>query len=276
MGDRTTTVGFLHPGTMGAQLAATCSGDRRWVPAGRSDATRQRADAAGTSPSTTLDELADTCGTIVSICPPDAAEQTAADVAATGFDGVYVEANAIAPERARRVARRFEHFVDGGIVGPPPIAAGTTRLYLSGADAPFVASHWEGSPLEVRLVDGGAGAASAVKVSFAAWTKGTAALLMAVRALAHGEGVEETLVAEWATSMPDLISRAELTAPAVGPKAWRFVGEMEEIAAAFASNGLPAGFHEAAAEVYARMEGFKDAEPGPSLAEILHAMAGPS
>ena len=261
---------------MGAQLAATCSGDRRWVPTGRSDATRQRADAAGTSACDTLDELAETCGTIVSVCPPDAAERTAADVAAAGFDGVYVDANAIAPETARRMARGFEHFVDGGVVGPPPVAAGTTRFYLSGADAPFVASHWEGSPLEVRLLDGGAGAASAVKVSFAAWTKGTAALLMAVRALAHSEGVDDAIVAEWATSMPDLIARAELTAPAVGPKAWRFVGEMEEIAAAFTSNGLPAGFHRAAAEVYARLAGFRDAEPGPSLAEILDAMAGPS
>ena len=111
---------------------------------------------------------------------------------------------------------------------------------------------------------------------FAAWTKGTSALLLAIRALAEGEGVTDAIVAEWATSMPDLIDRAELTAPAVGPKAWRFVGEMEEIGAAFAAHGLPSGFHEAAAEVYARLERFKDDDPGPALAEVVDALIDPS
>lgn len=197
-------------------------------------------------------------------------------VADTGFDGLYVDANAIAPATARRIAGRFERFVDGGIIGPPPVRAGTTRLYLSGAEAPAVGASWDASPLEVRFVDGDAGAASAVKVCFAAWTKGTSALLLAIRALAESEDVTHAIVAEWLTSMPDLIDRAELTAPAVGPKAWRFVGEMEEIAATFAAEGLPTGFHLAAAEIYARLDRFKDDEPGPALTDVVDVLSDPS
>ena len=118
----------------------------------------------------------------------------------------------------------------------------------------------------------GAGAASAVKVCFAAWTKGSAALLLAIRALAQGEGVTDAIVAEWKTSMPDLLARAEHTAKAVSPKAWRFAGEMEQIAAAFAANDLPSGFHVAAAELYETLGEFKDRSPGPSLEEVLNVL----
>lgn len=276
MGERTgTAIGFLHPGAMGAQLAATCSGDRRWVPSGRSAATRDRAEVAGLRACPSLPELADTCGTIVSVCPPAEAVAVADAVAATGFDGLYVDANAIAPETARHIGGRFERFVDSGIIGPPPVQAGTTRLYLSGAEASALGSRWDGSPLEVRVVDGGAGAASAVKMCFAAWTKGTSALLLAIRALAESENVTDAIVGEWATSMPELIDRAELTAPAVGLKAWRFVGEMEQIGAAFSSQGLPSGFHGAAAEVYRHLERFKDDDPGPALADVIDALIDP-
>ena len=215
-------IGFLHPGAMGAELAATCAGERRWVSCGRSEATARRAERAGLTACESLDELAVSCRTLVSVCPPDAAEEVAAEIAATGFDGIYVEANALAPATARRIGQLFDRFVDGGIIGPPPIVAGTTRLYLSGADAPAVAGLWSDSLLEVRVVDGGAGAASAVKVCFAAWTKGTSALLLAIRALAESEGVTDAIVGEWKTSMPDLIPRAEQTAGRIGPKAWRF------------------------------------------------------
>lgn len=267
-------VGFLHPGAMGAVLAATCAGERRWVSSGRSEATARRAETAALTACESLDELTASCRTLVSVCPPDAAEEVAAAIAAAGFDGIYVDANALAPATARRIGERFDRFVDGGIIGPPPIVAGTTRLYLSGPDAPAVARLWDDSPLEVRVVDGGAGTASAVKVCFAAWTKGTAALLLAIRALAEREGVTDAIVGEWETSMPDLISRADHTARRISPKAWRFAGEMEEIAAAFGANDLPSGFHSAAAELYRMLGEFKDRSPGPSLSEVLEVLRG--
>ncbi len=89
-------------------------------------------------------------------------------------------------------------------------------------------------------------------MTYAAWTKGTAALLLAIREVARAEGVEETLLAEWEESIPALTERSERAAAAADSKGWRWVGEMEEIARTFATAGLPGGFHEAAAEVYRR------------------------
>ena len=175
-----------------------------------------------------IDEMIERVDVIVSVCPPGAAVQTADAVAAARFGGTYADLNAIAPGTARRLGERFEHFVDGGIIGPPVKVPGTTRLYLSGLDARVVASRWTTPALDVHFVDGGVGAASAVKTCFAAWTKASAALLLSVRALARAEGVEDSLLAEWAMSIPDLEERSEHAATGNGPKAWRFVGEMHE------------------------------------------------
>jgi 3-hydroxyisobutyrate dehydrogenase-like beta-hydroxyacid dehydrogenase len=195
---------------------------------------------------------------IISVCPPGAAAEVAHDVGAAGFGGIYVDVNAISPATARAIGQRFDHFVDGGVIGPPVRVAGSTRLYLSGSKAAEVADRWSGTVLETRLLDGGAGAASAVKVCFAAWTKGTAALLLAIRALAAAEGVDEALLAEWTTSMPGLVQQSELAASRNAPKAWRFVGEMHEIATSFEAHSLPGGFGLAAADIYERLAGLKD------------------
>jgi hypothetical protein len=91
-----------------------------------------------------------------------------------------------------------------------------------------------------------------VKMAYAAWTKGSSALLLAARALARAGGVERTLLAEWSLSQPDLTAQSERSAAAAAAKGWRWVGEMEEIAASMSAAGLPDGFHEAAAEIYDR------------------------
>ena len=160
-------------------------------------------------------------------------------------------------------------FVDGGLIGPPPTAPGRTRLYLSGDDAEQAAGLFAGSDLEALCIGGGAGAASAVKMAYAAYTKGHGALLTGVRAFASAAGVEEALLEEWARSQPGLEARSEGAARGTAPRAWRFEGEMREIAAAFAACDLPSGFHEAAAELYGRLSAFKDRSPPPSLDEIL-------
>jgi 3-hydroxyisobutyrate dehydrogenase-like beta-hydroxyacid dehydrogenase len=192
-----------------------------------------------------------------------------------GFDGLYVDANAISPATTRRIATNIAScgatFVDGGVVGPPAERAGSTRLYLSGDHAHSIARLFESTIVDARIVDGGPGAASAVKVCFAAWTKGTTALLLAIRALAEAEGVTADLLGEWATSIPELVDRSEQVAQ-VGRKAWRFAPEMEEIAATFDAAGLPGGFHEAAAEIYRRLADFKDAEPSPLLEAVLASL----
>ncbi|MEO5837470.1 MAG: DUF1932 domain-containing protein [Acidimicrobiales bacterium] len=124
-------------------------------------------------------------------------------------------------------------------------------------------------------MNAGVGAASALKGCYAGWTKVSAALLLAVRAAAEAEGVSEDLIAEWSVSQRDLATRSEQSASSNAAKAWRFVGEMHEIADLFASNGLPNGFALAAAEVYDRMAPLKDG-PSADLADVIDVLRGQS
>jgi hypothetical protein len=187
---------------------------------------------------------------------------------------LFVDANAVSPETTRRVAAIVEgagaRFVDGGIVGPPPGPGSSTRLYLSGEGGRRVAEVFEGTPLSTVVLDGPVGAASAVKMCYAAWTKGTTALILAVRAVAEAEGVEAALAEEWRISQPDLFRQVD-RAVAQSRKAWRWIGEMEEIVATFAEAGLPDGFHLAAAEICRRLETFKDAR-GTTIDELVTAL----
>ena len=230
-------VGLLHPGEMGAVVGACVAGDVIWASEGRSDATRDRAAAFRDAGSVTA--LARAADVILSICPPHAAVDVARSCA--GFDGIYVDANAISPQRAREVAALQPRFVDGGIVGGPPTEPGTT-LYLSGSDAGAAATLFSGSPLATRIVAN----ASAVKMAYAAWSKGTTALLLAIRDVARANGIED----EWRLAAPDLAEKVPRAEAAKATKGWRWIGEMEEIADTFAAAGQPEGFHRAAAEVY--------------------------
>jgi 3-hydroxyisobutyrate dehydrogenase-like beta-hydroxyacid dehydrogenase len=275
-----TTIGLLHPGEMGAMVGASARADGAcvlWASEGRGPATRRRAEAAGLEDAGTLAALVRRSEVILSVCPPDAAVDVARAVAVLRFAGLYVDANAVSPQTAREIGSIIEKggatLVDGGIIGSPPRERGTTRLYLSGGAAARVAALFPRGPLEAVVVAGGAGAASALKMAYAGWTKGSAALLMAARALAAAEGVEAALLDEWKLSQPDLPARSEAAVKRNAPKAWRFVGEMEEIAATFTAAGLPDGFHRAAAEVYRRLAPWKDAPAPPSVADASKALA---
>lgn len=261
------TIGLLHPGAMGASLGAALV-DRGhqvvWAAQHRSRATRTRAQRVGLVDVGTLAALVERSDTILSVCPPAEALTVAHSIAALGFTGVYLDANAVAPATARAVAATVGEAgaapLDGGIIGPPAGPDGLTVLYLSGdrgrSDA--VAQLFAGGPLRTVHVGDSIGAASAVKIGFAAWTKGTSALLLAVRAFAEAEGVVDGVDHAWSTLTPELIDRLPATAAGTGPKAWRFVGEMREIATAFGAAGLPSGFHTAAAEVYAALADLRD------------------
>jgi 3-hydroxyisobutyrate dehydrogenase-like beta-hydroxyacid dehydrogenase len=247
------TVGLLHPGQMGSAVGATLAAQGEtviWASAGRSPATAERAKGAGLEDAGSVEELCRRSDVIISVCPPHAAVEVARS--AKGFVGIYVDANAISPARAQSIDRLVDRCVDGGIVGPPPAEHDTTRLYLSGREAERVAGLFAGTTLDARVVSPAVGAASAVKMAFAAWTKGSSALLLAIRALARAEGVEDTLLEEWRTSLPQLTAQSIAAARSAQKKGWRWIGEMEEIAETFAAAGLPDGFHRAAAEIYRR------------------------
>lgn len=274
-----TTVGLLHPGEMGASVAAALAragSEVLWSSEGRSAASRARADSAGLEDAADLGALLERSQLVVSVCPPDAALEQAQAVAKRGFAGIYVDANAVSPATAREIGEIVRsggaRFVDGGIIGPPAVAPGSTRLYLSGDGVREVAALFAAGPLEAIPIDGPGGAASALKMCFAAYTKGTSALLMSIRALATYEGVDDAIVAEWARSIPELPARSEGAARGTARKAWRFIGEMDEIAASFAAAGLPDGFHRAAGEVYRRLSRYNEAAEAPDLAEVARLL----
>jgi hypothetical protein len=268
------TIGVLPPGEMGAVVGAAlrAAGHRVvWASTGRSAATAKRAEEASLEDVGTLEELGRRSDVVIALCPPHAAVEVAR--AFPRFAGIYVDANAVSPATARTIAGLVGRCVDGGIVGPPPRRPETTRLYLSGADAPLVAELFAGTIVDTRIVSESLGAASALKMVFAAWTKGTSALLLAVRAVARAEGVEETLLDEWRLSLPHLPEQSIAAAHSALGKGWRWIGEMDEIAETFTAAGLPDGFHRAAAEIYGRSPHGDHADEDDALERVLAALA---
>lgn len=253
---------LLHPGAMGASIGAAlvANGHRvSWASVNRSAATRARAEVAGLRAVEELEQGVAGADCVLSICPPEAALEVARTVRRSGFQGIYVDGNAVAPATAAAIEREVGGCcVDGGIIGSPAWREGALRFYLSGADASAVAALFQGTLVDARVLAGGVGAASALKMCYAAYTKGSAALLLGVRALAERQSVSAELLAEWNISQPDLVARSQAVAKSTSRKAWRFAGEMREIAATFEASDLPQGFHEAAAELYERMAGLKD------------------
>jgi 3-hydroxyisobutyrate dehydrogenase-like beta-hydroxyacid dehydrogenase len=269
-------IGILHPGEMGISIAASAQNSGysvHWASEGRSVSTHARAAQFNLRDARTLAQLCETCAVIISVCPPHAAEAQAQQVLRHTFRGLYIDANAIAPQRAIRIGEAMRAagatFVDGGIIGGPAWARGKTRLYLSGAHAPQAAAYFSAGPLETCVLDDEIGKASALKMCYAAHTKGATALLCAILAAAETLGVRDALQQEWARSDQELATHAEARVRRVTAKAWRFVGEMEEIAATFEAAGVPSEFHEAAATVYHRLASFKDANTLPSLEAVL-------
>jgi 3-hydroxyisobutyrate dehydrogenase-like beta-hydroxyacid dehydrogenase len=272
------TVGVLHPGEMGAAIggaAREIGAEVLWAPEDRSPATKERAEESGLE-AASLPELLGRCEVVLSVCPPHAALSVAEEVASLGFHNIYVDANAVSPETTRAVSRVVEEggarYVDGGIIGPPPREPGATTLCLSGADAQQVAQLFEGSTLGVRLLGDGAGTASALKMCYAAWTKGSMALLLTVQAAAEAHGLSDELFEQWDASQPGLRDKAEAAAREVRSKAWRWVAEMNEIEHTLETVGLPGGFHAAAAEIYTRMSAAEGLPEHAQTAQIVAAL----
>jgi 3-hydroxyisobutyrate dehydrogenase-like beta-hydroxyacid dehydrogenase len=267
-------IGILHPGQMGIVVAISArnSGNEVfWASEGRSADTRKRASEAGLSDAGTLAKLCELCPVIVSVCPPEFAEELAEQVARKSYQGIYIDANAITPERTQRIAHRMEacgaRFVDGSIIGPPSNARNRTWLCLSGEHAAAVAPYFSAGPVEVDIIAGGIGRASALKMCFAAFTKGSTALACAVLASAERLEVFDDLKRHFERNGPSLpeLEREILRA---APKAWRYIAEMREIAATFQSAGMPPEFHQAAAEIFRRLEDFKGRQD-PAVKDVL-------
>jgi Domain of unknown function (DUF1932) len=232
-----TRIGLLFPGEMGAAVGAAAHGEVLWASEGRSDATRRR--AVGFTDVGSFPELVRSSEVVLSICPPAIAEEVARDVFAAGFEGVFVEANAISPARMRRVATLGPHVVDGSI-----IAASGINLYLAGAEAGQIVELFDGSEVKAIDLDAELGAASALKMAFGGWNKIGIALTAQAHAIAKAHGVEEWLEAEGVPQ--DRLAH-------VADRAWRWAPEMDEIAEVCAELELSDSIPRGAAEFYRRL-----------------------
>lgn len=272
-------IGILHPGEMGISIAVSGQNDGHqvyWVSEDRSQKTKNRAEKHGLIGLNSLANLCQTCDVILSICPPHAAEDVAKQVIDQGFNGAYLDANAISPQRTRMLGDMMEstgiQFVDGGIIGGPAWKPNGTCLYLSGKNAQKIAEIFKAGPLQTKVIGTEIGKASALKMCYAAYSKGTTALLCAALGAAESLGIREELYQQWDIDEAGFSEQVNRRVSRVTAKAWRFEGEMKEIASTFHEAGMPSGFHEAAADIYHRISGFKDAEQIPELKDVLQTL----
>jgi 3-hydroxyisobutyrate dehydrogenase-like beta-hydroxyacid dehydrogenase len=262
------TVAIMAPGDMGHAVATVlCHHGLRVITClhGRSPRTAALAERAGIESVTDDATLVAEADALLSILVParalDLAERSAAAVRERGADLLYVDCNAIAPQTARRVGEIVEgagaRFADAGIIGGPPKVGGAgPRFYASGAGARAFAQLRDFG-LDVRVVGDEPGQASAVKMCYAALTKGTTALMTELSVAAERLGVSEPLRAEFASSQAAMLERRRRSVPDMVPKAHRWVGEMEEIAKTFAACGLTPKTFVGAAEIYVLIDKYR-------------------
>lgn len=254
------TVAIMTPGDMGHAVGALLRRNGLRVITcldGRSARTRELAAEAGiedVGDDGTLVRRADALLSIV--VPAEAlalARRIAGAVRTSGADLLYVDCNAVAPQTAVAIAGVIEEagarFADAGIIGPPPKGDTSPRFYASGpGTAAFAGLRDHG--LDVRPVGDRAGQASAVKMCYAALTKGTCSLMTQLSIAAERLGASEALREEFAFSQPHHLEWMRRWVPNMVPKAHRWIGEMEEIAATFEGVGLTRGSFEGAADTY--------------------------
>lgn len=253
------TVGILSPGDMGHSIGKVLHDNGLRVLTclnGRSDRSRELARQAGIDDAGSLDDLVSQVDVLMCVLVPARAAGVAEEVAAamrrTGATPLYVDGNAIAPATVRGIAETISAagatVADVGIVGPPPRKPGT-RFYASGPGAEqFAALRDHG--LDVRLVGADIGQASGLKMCYGALTKGLQALATELLVAARLMGLEETLREEQEHSMAEVVGWLEGHMPMMPPKAYRWIGEMEEIAATFADLGMTPDILNGAAEMY--------------------------
>jgi putative dehydrogenase len=256
------TVAVIAPGMMGSAVAncLTTNGiEVRTSLAGRGEDTLARAKAAGMKDASDAEIAA--CDIILSILPPGSAVQLAERLVpalrAAATKPIYVDCNALDPATVLRVARVIEEagasFVDGGIIGGPPTPGSkATKIYLSGPQATKVAILAQYG-LTMPIQPGPIGAASAMKMSYAGITKGFTALGAAMMLAATRAGTAEALKAELSSSQPALFNWLTRQMPRMYSKAYRWVAEMEEIAAFVGEDPAGAKFFHGAAELYERI-----------------------
>jgi 3-hydroxyisobutyrate dehydrogenase-like beta-hydroxyacid dehydrogenase len=258
------TVAIISPGEMGSAVGRAFHEhgfDVITCLEGRSEASRQRAEATGFRDGGSLSNIVGAADIILSILPParglPLAKMVAEAMRETGKTPAYVDCNAVAPETAVEIGAVIEaagaRFIDCGIVGSPP---GKTdkppRFFASGSGAKTMDA-FNGKGIDVRQCGAEAGKASSVKMCYAGITKGTSALHAAMLMAAEKLGVADQIHEELPFSVPPLYKRMENVTNGLPAVADRYIGEMREIEKTMAMVGLPTGFHDAAALLFTSM-----------------------
>lgn len=260
-------VGVLHPGSMGAAMASALRPNAQrvlWCPEGRSPATIARAEQYGLEPVPNLGDLVEQCHTIISLCPPAAAEDVARQVAAYGGfrGGLYVEANAISPATVDRICDLLPDVwavVDAAVVGSPPTGGKKPRLYLSGWPNPvrWVEELFAGTDVSTHNVGSEAGQASALKLSYTSFQKTSRVLAALALAVAREHGVDQELIGIAGKRGGSYLAEPEYVAKTAA-RAWRWSPELEEAADMLAAAGIPDDVLRAAATTLKRWHACKD------------------
>jgi len=255
------TIAIVAQGSMGAGVGARLvERGLRVVTslAGRSEASAKRAKAAGMT--AVSDAECAQADFFLSICPPsDAlalAQKMAALIASSNKKPVYVDCNAVSPPSkvaiGNVILRCGAPFVDVGIIGLPPKEGTSPFLHASGAEAAkFGVLNDFG--IKVNVIDGPIGAASALKMSYAGITKGITALGSMMMLAATRAGVADLLRGELDRSHPAFIANFQRAVPDMFDKAYRFDGEMKEIADFVGEDKQARQMYQAIADFYTRI-----------------------
>ena len=255
-----TVIGIIAQGMMGAGVGRRLheSGAKvRTLLSGRSQASAERAKAAGMAAAADERELLSGADFFLSVLPPGEAEPLARKLAPTlatlDRKPVYIDCNAVSPQTAMRIgeiiAPTGAHFVDAGIIGGPPRPGYSPTIYASGptASQTAVLRDWG---IDWRVIDGPIGAASGLKMSNAGITKGTTAIASAMLLGAARAGCAEALIAELTESQPEMLARMRSGIPRMYDKAYRWVAEMEEISDFLEQNPPSRDIYAAVARLY--------------------------
>lgn len=257
-----TKIAVIGMGAMGSAVARTLLSSGAEIVTrleGRSAQTRERATASGIKDGDLKALLASDI--ILSIVPPSqalaVAEQIGKLARAEKPVGVFIDCNAVSPETVAKVADAFDEsgmmVLDGCIIGgPPEMGKRGPRLYISGGAGQVVPLLVEYG-LDARLLDSGLGAASALKMSYAGINKGLIGLATAMLLAAAKSGADKALMSELAESQPQLLAKLSTSIPDMYPKAYRWVAEMEEIAAFLGTNAPGASVFAGIAGVFQKM-----------------------
>jgi 3-hydroxyisobutyrate dehydrogenase-like beta-hydroxyacid dehydrogenase len=239
-------IAILAPGEMGAGIGSRLverGCDVIIALDGRSEAGRRRAQSAGMRAVAEADY--GSCDMILSIVPPgvalDTARRLAPVLASSAVKPLYVDCNAVSPDTALQVAKVIEGagapFADAGIIGLAPRDGYTPVIYASGGEASRFAT-LNGYGLDIRVLDGASGQASALKMCYAGLTKGLHAVGVSVMLGAIEAGVAAPFLAELEQSQPELLAYFRLRTPGIFAKSYRWVAEMQEIGAFLGGAGV--------------------------------------